>query len=84
MLRESFNNPNQFKLNLQTGPETAEERIHRLGMEDHFRRVRLQYGIPENCKISYGFKTSSNKQILVDGEPLEAWYKNFLKNKKVD
>lgn len=84
MVRESFNHPNQVKLNLQPIPETNEDRIHRLGMEDHFRKVRLQYGIPENSKISYGFKTSSNKQILVDGQPLEAWYKNFLKNQKVN
>jgi hypothetical protein len=66
MIRESFNHPNQVNLNLQPGEETNEERIHRLGMEDHFNRVRLQYGIPEGSKISYGYKTSTNKQILVD------------------
>lgn len=84
MVRESFKHPNQVKLNLQPMPETNEERMHRLGMEDHFRKVRLQYGIPEGHTISYGYKTSTNKQILVDGQPLEGWYKKFLKNRKVN
>lgn len=81
MKPESFSRqPKQINLNLQTKPETPEERIHRIGIEDHFNKVRLQYGIPENCKISYGYVTSTRKQILVDGEPLESWYKKSLKN----
>lgn len=82
MVRESFNNPNQVKLNLQPTPETEAERIHRLGKEDHFEDIRKRYNIPPDSKISYGYKTSIHKQILIDGQPLEKWYKEYnLKNK---
>lgn len=66
-------------------PETEEERFHRLGREDHFNDVRKRYNIPANHVLSYGYKTSMNKQVLVDGKPLEEWYKNHtLKDTEMD
>lgn len=81
MVIESWN---QIRMDTPMGPETEAERIHRLGKEDHFRDIRKRYNVPDKCNVSYGYKTSMHKQILVDGEPLEAWYKNFLKNQKVN
>ncbi|MDQ5971779.1 MAG: hypothetical protein QG566_725 [Patescibacteria group bacterium] len=81
MIRESLN---QTHLNMPIGPETEEERIHRLGKEDHFRRVRSEHGIPEECKLSYGYQTSAYRQVLVDGVALQIWLERRNRERNKD